>query len=48
MIVAQFFIQAATTSIAMKACLLADPTELALLAMIHIVLLRIVIVETAD
>ena len=47
-IVPQFFVQAATTSIAVKACLLADSAELALLAMIHIILLSIVIEQTAD
>ena len=48
MIVPQFFIQAATASIAVKACFLADSAEPALFAMIHIILLCVVIVQAAD
>ena len=48
MVVAQFFIQAATACITMKAGFLADSAELALLTMIHIILLCVVIVQAAD
>ena len=48
MVVAQFFIQAATACVAMKAGFLADSTEIALLTMINIILLCIVIVQTTD